>query len=296
MASFSTLLENFKDYLMLENGLSPKSIEAYSSDITLFYNYLKTVGIEDENFSSDNINGYLIECSNHRSSSIARFLVSLRSFTKFLKKEKLIQNDPCSSISNPKIERTLPNTMSEDCVVRFLEAPDLTCHTGMRDRAMLETVYATGLRVSELINLKFDNLNLSDGFVIVRGKGDKERMVPLCSRTIEWIERYISTFRLQKDPKQKCPYIFLSGKGLGPMTRMAFWQRIKCYCRELGIDENISAHSFRHAFATHLLNHDADLRSVQLLLGHSSLTTTQIYTHVATARMHEVYNKAHPRA
>ena len=186
--------------------------------------------------------------------------------------------------------------MSEGCVAAFLDAPDLNTHTGLRDKAMLETVYATGLRISELISLKFDNVFFQDGFVMIRGKGDKERIVPLCDDAIYWIELYINTKRKEKDPQRKCPFIFLSGKGIAPMSRIAFWYRIKVYGKQLGLTDSFSPHSFRHAFATHLLNHDADLRSVQMLLGHSSLTTTQIYTHVATERMHQVYNKAHPRS
>ena len=186
--------------------------------------------------------------------------------------------------------------MSEACVDAFLNAPDLSKHAGLRDKAMLETVYATGLRVSELVGLKFANLHLADGFVAVRGKGDKERLVPLGENACYWIETYVSGLRAQKDPTLSCPFVFLSGKGVQGMTRIAFWYRIKSYAKELGISEEISPHTFRHAFATHLLNHDADLRTVQMLLGHSSLTTTQIYTHVATRRMHEVYERTHPRA
>ena len=293
----SELMVNFRDYLLLENGLSTLSIKAYCADVERFLNFTdKTFSVSDEHFTQEHIEAFLKENIDHEASSNARFLCSLRAFTGFLKKEKLIENDPCVHIENPKIVRNIPHFMSEGCVAAFLDAPDLSTHTGLRDKAMLETVYATGLRISELISLKFDNIFFADGFVMVRGKGDKERVVPLCSDAIYWIELYISSKRKEKDPQRKCSYIFLSGKGIGPMTRIAFWYRIKTYGKQLGLTDSFSPHSFRHAFATHLLNHDADLRSVQVLLGHSSLTTTQIYTHVATERMHQVYDKAHPRS
>lgn len=286
----------FSDYLLLENGLSQLSIKAYTTDVKLFIAFLNKCNVELENLSAEDIKAYLEEHLNHEASSNARFMCSLRSFCAYLKKEHIIENDPCAQIENPKLIRAIPKVMSEGCVRAFLDAPDLSNHTGLRDKAMLETIYATGLRISELINLKFDNVNFTDGFIIVRGKGDKERLVPLCEEAIYWMETYINTERLKKDPKRTCPYIFLSGKGVAAMSRIAFWYRIKSYAKALGLSEDISPHTFRHAFATHLLNHDADLRSVQMLLGHSSLTTTQIYTHVATQRMHQVYDKSHPRS
>lgn len=293
----SELMVNFRDYLLLENGLSALSIKAYCADVERFFNFLeKNFSVKDEHFTQEHIEAFLKENIDHEASSNARFLCSLRAFTGFLKKESLIESDPCVRIENPKLIRNIPHVMSEGCVASFLNAPDLSTHTGLRDKAMLETVYATGLRISELISLKFDNVNFTDGFVIVRGKGDKERLVPLCEDAIYWIEMYVRTKRNEKDPNRKCPYIFLSGKGVAPVSRVAFWYRIKVYGKQLGLNDSFSPHSFRHAFATHLLNHDADLRSVQMLLGHSSLTTTQIYTHVATERMHQVYNKSHPRA
>lgn len=286
----------FSDYLLLENGLSKLTIEAYLSDVKLFFAYLTKRGRPTANFTTADLQDYLRDGNDNASSSAARFLCSIRSFCKYLKAENKIENDPSALIENPKITRTLPTVMSEECVLAFLDAPDVNTHTGMRDRAMLETVYATGLRVSELVGLKFENINLTDGFLIVRGKGRKERLVPLGENACYWIESYVASFRSEKDPKQKCPFIFLSGKGVQGVSRVAFWYRIKTYAKALNILDDVSPHTFRHAFATHLLNHDADLRTVQMLLGHSSLTTTQIYTHVATKRMHDIYNKAHPRA
>ena len=291
-----SVLLGFNDWLLLEKGLSELTIAAYCSDVSLFLDYVKKKNLSYQTFGPDELRGYLIAGNDNKSTSAARFLCSMRSFCSFLKKENLIEADPSSEIENPKLERHLPSVMSEQCVEAFLECPDITTHTGLRDKAMLETVYATGLRVSELCKLRFDNINLTDGFLLIRGKGSKERMVPLGENACYWIETYVSTLRREKDPDGACPFVFLSGKGVNGLTRIAFWYRIKNYSKALGIIDDISPHTFRHAFATHLLNHDADLRTVQLMLGHSSLTTTQIYTHVATRRMHEVYNKAHPRA
>ncbi len=296
----AAVLIRFRDYLMLERGLAEATVAAYSSDVRIFLNYAeKTSGHTAEDFTGEDIENSLIECGDNESGSAARFLCSMRSFCAFLRDETIREDDPCARIENPKIVRALPTVMSEECVESFLNAPDLNTHTGLRDRAMLETVYGSGLRVSELVGLRFENLNLTDGFLLIRGKGGKERMIPLDENACYWIDTYINTLRAQRDPKHVCPFVFLSAKyaqGPRPMTRIAFWYRIKAYATELGILQDITPHTFRHAFATHLLNHDADLRTVQMLLGHSNLTTTQIYTHVATKRMHEIYDRCHPRA
>jgi integrase/recombinase XerD len=285
---------DFRDFLLLEHGLSDSTIGSYTSDIKQFNNYLREHNEKLEPVTFDKINGYLKFCTDYKSSSMARFMCSMRAYCKFLVKNSLLESNPCALIESPKLLRIIPKSMSEECVEAFLNIPDLGKHTGLRDKAMLELIYSTGLRISELISLRFEHVNFANGFIRIIGKGDKERMVPLGENAAYWIETYVNSLRHSKDPKRKCPFIFLSGKGLGPMTRIAFWYRIKVYCQELGITKDISPHSFRHAFATHLLNHDADLRSVQMLLGHSSLTTTQIYTYVATKRMHDVFESAHP--
>lgn len=291
------LLTGFADYLLLERGLAGLTLTAYSSDVRLFLIYVQGSSAHGpDDFDEADVRAYLRDGGACASSSAARLLCSLRSFSAFLRTEHLRGDDPLALVENPRLDRQLPEAMSEQCVEAFINAPDLGTHTGMRDRAMLETVYACGLRVSELVALRFSALNLTDGFVIIRGKGDKERMVPLGENAAYWISTYVTEQRAQKDPKRQCPYVFLSGKGLGPMTRVAFWYRVRHYANELGITQGVSPHTFRHAFATHLLNHDADLRTVQMLLGHASLTTTQIYTHVATRRLHEIYERTHPRA
>lgn len=299
MADSRMLMQGFADSLLLEQGLSASTVSSYASDVRLFLAHAAKSGRSASDFTGDDVSAYLVEGGDSAPGSAARFLCSLRAFCKYLRDEKVRGDDPCARISNPRITRALPAVMSEECVDAFLEAPDVSSHTGLRDKAMLETAYGCGLRVSELVGLRFDSLNLTDGFVLIRGKGGKERLVPVGENACYWIGTYVATLRKLKDPSGQCQYVFLSskcGNGPAPMTRVAFWYRVKAYARELGITQDVSPHAFRHAFATHLLNHDADLRTVQMLLGHSSLTTTQIYTHVATRRMHEIYDRAHPRA
>lgn len=290
-------LRSFADYLLLERDLAELSIEAYLSDMQRFLMELVNQGKDYLTFTSEEISDYLNAHQDLSARSVARFLCSLRTYVAFLISHGYRKDNPAATIVNPRLPQILPKTLSEEAVTLILESPELTSHTGLRDKAMLETLYATGLRVSELVGLRFENLNLTDGYVLIRGKGDKERIVPLGDNALYWLATYItSTLRARRDPQKSCPYVFLSGKGLGPMTRVAFWYRIKTYVKQVGILEDPSPHTFRHAFATHLLNHDADLRSVQMLLGHSSLTTTQIYTHVALSRMQDIYAKAHPLA
>ena len=298
MSEDERLRRDFNDYLLLERGLLPKSIDAYLRDLHQFLCYLDSVGVKNPAyFSSNDIEGFLASAKERLSPrSTARFLCSMRAFSAFLKLENYREDDPLALIDNPKLPQSLPKIMSEKTVDAFINAIDTDTDVGLRDRAMFETVYSCGLRVSELVTLTFGALNLFDGYLIIRGKGDKERLVPLGDNAVWWINRYLTEGRERKDPKKQCPYVFLSGKGIGPLTREGFWYRVKYYALKIGMAKAPSPHTFRHAFATHLLNHDADLRSVQLLLGHSSLTTTQIYTHVATARMHEIYKKAHRRA
>lgn len=291
------LVTDFSDYLLLERGLLPKSIEAYLRDVLQFCHYLEQKQASLCTFTGKDVEDFLADAKHRLSArSAARFLCSLRALCAFLKLEKYRDDDPLALIDNPKLPQHLPQVMSEETVDAFIEAVDTETDVGLRDRAMFETVYSCGLRVSELVGLTFGSLNLVDAYLVIRGKGDKERMVPLGADAVAWIKRYLTQVRIPKDPKKRCPYVFLSGKGLRPLTREGFWYRVKYYALKIGMTKAPSPHTFRHAFATHLLNHDADLRSVQLLLGHSSLTTTQIYTHVATARMHEVYAKAHRRA
>ena len=225
----------------------------------------------------------------------ARLLSSIRRFYRYLVRQGAVQKDPSSQIEFPKLGRPLPDTLTEEEVERLLDAPNINKPQGVRDRAMLEVLYACGLRVSELIGLTLGQVNLNHGVIRVTGKGNKERLIPFGEQANEWISKFVNEARgdLLKKNRQS-DALFVSNRG-SAMTRQAFWHLIKKHAKNVGIAKHLSPHTLRHAFATHLLNHGADLRVVQMLLGHSDLSTTQIYTHVAQARLQELHRKHHPR-
>ena len=225
----------------------------------------------------------------------ARLLSSIRRFYRYLVRQGAVQKDPSAQIEFPKLGRPLPETLTEEEVERLLAAPNTNKAQGVRDRAMLEVLYACGLRVSELIGLTLSQVNLNHGVIRVTGKGNKERLIPFGEQANEWISKFINEARadLLKN-KRPCDALFITNRGAA-MTRQAFWHLIKKHSKNVGIKKHLSPHTLRHAFATHLLNHGADLRVVQMLLGHSDLSTTQIYTHVAQARLQELHQKHHPR-
>jgi integrase/recombinase XerD len=295
--SDAALLERFLDVLWLERGLTPNTLAAYRSDLTLYALWLAGRGGELLSAQRDALLSYLQERSveGARPRSTARLLSSLRRFYRYLVRERLREDDPSARIDSPKLGRPLPKSLTEGEVEALLIAPDITTPLGLRDRAMLETLYATGLRVSELVGLTITQISLIQGVVKVIGKGRKERLVPLGELAVEWVERFMNESRpLLLTAGQPSASLFPSRLGEG-MTRQAFWQLIKRYAMQAGINKPLSPHTLRHAFATHLLNHGADLRVVQLLLGHSSLSTTQIYTHVARERLKALHAAHHPR-
>ena len=226
--------------------------------------------------------------------STARQLSSFRRFFRYLLREGVIAEDPTTQIAMPKIGRTLPQSLTEEEVEALLAAPVVSDPLGHRDRAMLELLYATGVRVSELINLKLSQVNLNQGVLRIIGKGDRERLIPLGDEAQDWVKKFIDGPRVKILLKRQTEYLFPTGRG-DRMTRQAFWHIIKRYAKKAGIGKKLSPHTVRHAFATHLLNNGADLRVVQLLLGHSDVSTTQIYTHVARERMKELHSRHHPR-
>ena len=232
--------------------------------------------------------------SRARPRSTARLLSSLRRFYQYLLREQLITDDPTAQIESPKLGRPLPKSLTEEQVEKLLQAPDAETALGLRDRAMLETLYATGLRVSELVGLTLQQANLQAGVVKVIGKGDKERLVPLGEEAVEWLQRYLNEARAKLLHGQISDALFPTARGAA-MTRQAFWYNLKRYTRVAGIETHLSPHTLRHAFATHLLNHGADLRVVQMLLGHVDLSTTQIYTQVARERLKQLHAQHHPR-
>jgi integrase/recombinase XerD len=289
------LIDNFIDELWLEKGLSKNTLTAYRNDIQTFSNWYKGNSLLE--VERVDLLDYLADRlkQGFSSRSTARSLSSLRAFYSHLTVRHNLKEDPTSRVESPKLGRSLPKTLSEEEVERLIQAPDVDDDIGLRDRAMLELIYACGLRVSELISLDILNINLRQGVIRVIGKGEKERLVPMGEEALHWIERYINKSRpnfIKAD--NKITEVFLSKRGKA-MTRQTFWYRLKEYAQLASINKELSPHTLRHAFATHLINHGADLRTVQLLLGHSSLSTTQIYTEVARHRMKELHNEHHPR-
>ena len=291
------LIGQFLDSLWSERGLSENTLSAYRTDLEQLVNWLATQNKCDLTaIERDDIVAYLTARSQRNVSprSTARLLSSLRRFYGYCRRESLIEEDPTRLIAAPKLGRPLPDTLSEDQVELLLHAPDPSTDLGMRDRAMLELLYATGLRVSELIGLREDQVNLRQGVLRVTGKGQKERLVPLGEVAMDWIQQYLKTVRPDLLAGTLENALFVTHRKSG-MTRQAFWYLIKRYAAQVGIRAHLSPHTLRHAFATHLINHGADLRAVQMLLGHSSISTTQIYTHVAKARLKALHAAHHPR-
>jgi integrase/recombinase XerD len=286
-------LDRFLDALWLEAGLSRNTLSAYRSDLEGFAAWLKAAPAQA---TREQIMGYLAEGVRRgsRPRTSARLLSSLRRYYHYLLREGLITEDPTATLEAPRLGRPLPKSLSEEQVERLLNAPDTETPLGLRDRAMLETLYATGLRVSELVGLAVQRLNLQSGVVQAIGKGDKERLVPLGEEAIEWLQRYLREARAKLLHGQTSDALFPTARGAA-MTRQAFWHNLKRYAQRAGIESSLSPHTLRHAFATHLLNHGADLRVVQMLLGHADLSTTQIYTQVARERLKQLHAQHHPR-
>ena len=286
----------FLNSLIIEKGLSKNTIQSYESDIYQLYQWNLSTNkkriTELKKIDTSQYVSYLFN-QNLKSSSVNRKISSLKTFFNFLLKKKLISANPFADQIMPKKPISLPKSISEDDVVKLLDAPKVDSLIGLRDRAMLELLYASGVRISELVNIKFSDLDLDRNIIKVFGKGSKERLVPFGEDAAQWISAYIDERKKNKD-LVSIKYIFLNNRGT-KISRHAFWHRLKEYCLEIGLKQDISPHTLRHAFATHLLNRGADLRSVQVLLGHSDLSTTQIYTHIAKQRLSKPVKKHHPR-
>jgi integrase/recombinase XerD len=296
MLESAAIIERFLDALWMERGLSENTLAAYRNDLTQLANWLEPSHTALLALQREQLQHYLeVRDGQQRSPrSNARLLSSLRRFYSWCRRERLIEEDPTRLLSAPKLGRPLPDTLSEEEVESLLAAPDCKSTLGLRDRSMLELLYATGLRVSELVALQERQLNLRQGVVRVIGKGQKERLVPMGEIAIDWLRRYLQEARPELDAGHMSEALFLTNRKSG-MTRQAFWHLIKRYAHQVGIKTHLSPHTLRHAFATHLLNHGADLRAVQMLLGHSNISTTQIYTHVAKARLQALHALHHPR-
>lgn len=291
------LLDEFSDALWLEDGLSRNTLENYCNDLRQFGVWLgKCNGralIEANHSDLLQFLAYKVSIKV-KANTTSRELSSLKRFYRFLLRQGKIKTDPSLNINTPKLARILPKSLTEKDVEVLLNTPNEDQLIGLRDRAMLEVLYASGLRVSELVNLKVSQVSIDMGVVRVMGKGGKERLAPLGEEALEWINRYMTKARLELLCGKVSEALFVTARGTA-MTRQAFWHLIKRHANQAKINKPLSPHTLRHAFATHLLNHGADLRVVQLLLGHSDISTTQIYTHVASARLKQLHAKHHPR-
>lgn len=291
-------VDYFVDSLLLEDGLSKNTLDSYRRDLHLFSLWLReTENVESLlKVSNNHVLGYLAHCFDcgKKSRTTARCLSVFKRFYQFLLREGKLRVDPTLNVEAPKVTRGLPAVLIEDEVTRLIESPDTRSPIGLRDRSMLETLYSSGLRVSELVPLNLNQINLSDGVVRVLGKGAKERVLPLGEEAVDWIARYLEDGRPALLSGRLSDAVFVTKLG-SSMSRQAFWNLIQKYALVSDIKKQVSPHTLRHAFATHLLNHGADLRSVQLLLGHSDVSTTQIYTHVARERLKNLHQQHHPR-
>ncbi|MDE0154233.1 MAG: site-specific tyrosine recombinase XerD [Gammaproteobacteria bacterium] len=291
----AAVIDQFLDALWLERGLSENTLSAYRSDLYSYSGWLASSASRDLLQSRpEDVLAYLATLTGKSSRTSARRLSSLRRFFQYLAREGRIGHDPCARIAAPRIGRPLPKSLTEEEVESLLGAPDTTTAVGQRDRAMLEVLYATGLRVSELVGLQLGQVNLRQGVLRVIGKGNKERLVPLGEEASDWVEKFIRQGRAELLQGPPVDVLFPSRRGR-MMARQTFWHAIKRHAIRAGISKTLSPHVVRHAFATHLLNHGADLRVVQMLLGHSDISTTQIYTHVARERLKNLHAEHHPR-
>ena len=295
MSGDRDLFLNYLAHLTVERNMSPRTVEAYGRDLESFLSWL-----EDHETTIDGVRKHIVReylgarrDAGLSARSAARHISALRGFYRFLIQDGSVTTDPTADFQGPQLWRTVPHVLTPEDVETLLETPDISTPLGLRDRAMMETLYATGLRVSELVGLALDRLHLDPPFLRVMGKGGKERLVPLGDTAADWNDRYLDEGRpaLAKDRR---PEVYLNHRG-GGLTRQGFWKILRGHAVSAGLSVQISPHIIRHSFATHLVEHGADLRAVQMMLGHASLTTTEIYTHVARERLRRLYDEKHPR-
>lgn len=291
------IIEQFLDAMWHERGLSDNTLTSYRNDLSQFHHWVCARKQDPLTIPTLELQAFLASRFDlgYKASSVARQLSAVRRFYQYLNREKIRDDDPTALLTSPKLPQRLPSDLSESEVDSLLAAPELDDPIQLRDKAMMELLYATGLRVSELVGLSMESVSLRQGLVRVTGKGGKERLVPMGEEAVFWTQRFIDEARAELLKGQTSDVVFPSRRG-NFMTRQTFWHRLKHYAMVAGIDTPLSPHTLRHAFATHLLNYGADLRVVQMLLGHSDLSTTQIYTHIATARLEKLHREHHPRA
>ena len=288
------LIDQFTDTVWSESGLAESTLDAYRQDLSTYARWQNTRGNSLLNATRSEVMAYLASRANFSARSVARQLSTLRRFYRFCVAEELVSESPTENVSFPFAGKPLPKSLSEDEVESLLQAPDTSTSLGVRDRAMLETLYGAGLRTSELINLSVNSVSLQNGWVRLTGKGAKERLVPLGEYAVEWLETYLNGHRNTLLKRKVSDDLFVTARG-SKMTRQAFWLNVRKYAVVAGIKTEMTPHSLRHSFATHLLNNGTDLRTIQQLLGHSDLSTTQIYTHISKQRLADLLRQHHPR-
>ena len=290
-------LDQLLHYLIVEKGLSKNTIEAYSHGLSRFLNHLRGKGVQEiRDVGKFDVRGFLLALKkeNLSAKTIVRNLVAIRTFFRFLVQEGILETNPVEDLESPKVAKTLPEILTLKEIEQLLEQPNLQTPLGMRDRAMLEMLYATGMRVSELTHLPTHQVNLEGGYVLLYGKGSKERIVPLGSEAIKWVTLYLKESRGILAKGKESPFLFINRSGKG-MSRQGLWKNIKNYTRRAGLRKRITPHLLRHSFASHLLEGGADIRSVQMMLGHADISSTQIYTHVTGERLKKIHQRYHPR-
>lgn len=290
-------LDQLLHYLIVEKGLSKNTIEAYSHGLSRFLNHLREKGVQEiRDVGKFDVRGFLLALKkeNLSAKTIVRNLVAIRTFFRFLVQEGILETNPVEDLESPKVAKTLPEILTLKEIEQLLEQPNLQTPLGMRDRAMLEMLYATGMRVSELTHLPTHQVNLEGGYVLLYGKGSKERIVPLGSEAIKWVTLYLKESRGILAKGKESPFLFINRSGKG-MSRQGLWKNLKNYAQRAGLRKRITPHLLRHSFASHLLEGGADLRSVQMMLGHVDISTTQIYTHVTGERLKKIHQRYHPR-
>jgi integrase/recombinase XerD len=294
----SAYVDAYLTHLSLERRLSPHTVESYGRDLAMLGRFAAGMGRDVEALTRGGIEEHIRQLMGEGRSprSVARAVACYRSFYRFLVISGQLQTNPASDLQPPRAWKTLPKFLDTDEVDRVLAAPDVSTPRGVRDRALIEVLYATGLRVSELINLRAQDLNLEAGYLTCFGKGRKQRLVPLGGEAASWVARYIQEARPRLLNRRSSPKLFVNARGGSSLTRVGFWKILKAYGRQSGVSKALSPHVLRHSFATHLLERGADLRAIQMMLGHADLSTTQIYTHILDARLRSVYEKFHPRA
>jgi integrase/recombinase XerD len=291
------MLDAYLTHIRAVRRLSPNTVEAYSRDLAALANFAERKNRSIEALERRDLEAFVrsLMTGGNSPRSVGRAVATIRGFYRFLAASGLVPADPSADLRAPRAWPALPKALGLEEVDRLLEVPDASTPLGMRDHALIELLYATGLRVSELVGLKPSDVNLESGYLTCTGKGDKQRMVPIGHTASEWVDRYMREARPVLVRRSKAPWLFVNARGQG-LSRVGFWKILKAYGRQAGISRGLTPHVLRHSFATHLLERGADLRAIQMMLGHADLSTTQIYTHVLEARLRSVYDKFHPRA